>query len=328
MSKFKWAIIGAGNIAHKFADGLMAVPDAQLYAVASREAEKARAFADKYDAPVAYGSYEELADDSNIDCVYIATPHPMHMPNALLCMNKGLNVLCEKPLAVNKKEAQAMVDLSKSKNVFLMEAFWTRFLLSIRKANEWISQGKIGEVRMMHCDFGFRAEIDPQARLFNNALAGGGLLDVGCYTISMATMLFGNSPDIITGAAHIGVTNIDEQAAMVLRFPKGELAVLSAGVRTDTYHNLHIFGTDGNISLPGFWNTSKATLNENGKDPVYFEELVGNGYNYEAASAMESIRAGKIENDIMTHADSLAIAKISDELRKQWGLSFPSDLIG
>ena len=325
MSKFKWAILGPGSIANSFATGLQAIDDAELYAIGSRDPDKAKAFADKYGAKVVYGNYEELVRDDNIDCIYISTPHPMHKPHTMLCINNGRNVLCEKPFAVNKKEAQAMVDLAAAKGVFLMEAFWTKFLPTIRKANEWISQGKIGEVRMLHCDFGFRAGVDPKSRLFDNALAGGGLLDVGCYTIGMATMLFGNNPDLITGAAHIGETNIDEQAAMILKFPNGQLAVLSTAVRTNTYHNMFIFGTDGNIQIPNFWRSSKAVLNADGNEPVIFEEMVGNGYNYEAVAAMESIRAGKKENDIMPHADSLAIVKISDELRKQWGLKYPTD---
>ena len=324
-SKFKWAILGAGNIANQFANGLKSIDDAELYAIGSRDFDKAKEFASRYGATIAYGSYEELAADSNIDCVYIATPHPMHLPCALLCMNNGRNVLVEKPMGVNAGEVQKMIDTAKEKQVFLMEAFWTRYLPSIKKTVEWIKQGKIGDVRMIHCDFGFRGDGNPESRLYNNNLAGGALLDVGCYTIRMATMLFGNNPDVITGAAHIGETNIDEQSAMILRFPKGELAVLSTAVRTSTYHNLHIFGTDGNISVPSFWNSPRLTLFENGKEPVHFEELTGNGYNYEAVAAMESIRAGKIEDELSGHADSLAIAKISDELRKQWGLKYPMD---
>ena len=325
MSKFKWAILGPGNIAHKFANGLKEIPDAQLYAVGSRDLDKAKLFAEEYGAPVTYGSYEELAKDKNIDCVYISTPHPLHMPCSILCLENGRNVLCEKPLAVNKKEAQKMVDLARGKKVFLMEAFWSRFLPPIRKVTEWIKDGKIGDVRMIHCDFAFRAGLNPDSRLFNNKLAGGGLLDVGCYTIGMATMIFGNNPSLITGAAFIGETNIDEQAAMILRYPKGELAVLSTGVRTSTYHNLYVFGTKGNINVPGFWHTEKAILNVDGEEPVAFEEKAGNGYNYEAVAAMESIREGKIENEQMTHEDSLAIIEISDNLRRQWGLKYPSD---
>ena len=325
MSKFRWGILGPGVISHKFAEGLKVIPDAELYAVGSRDYGRAKEFADKYGAHVAYGSYEELAKDDNIDCIYIGTPHPMHMPNTLLCINNGRNVLCEKPMSMNKKEVQIMIDLAVKKNVFLMEAFWTRFMPPIRKIIEWINQGKIGDIRMIHCDFCYRGDYDPKSRLLDPGLGGGALLDVGCYAICMSTMLLGNNPDLITGATHLGETNVDEQSAMILRYPKGELAVLSTAVRTNTYQNLYIFGTNGSITVPVFWNSSKATLFEEGKEPVYFEERIGNGYNYEAVATMEDIRAGKIENGFMTHADSLAIAEISDKLRNDWGLKYPAD---
>ena len=325
MSKFKWAILGPGNIARSFANGLKELPDAEIYAVGSRDLAKAQAFADEYGASVAYGSYEELVKDDNIDCVYVSTPHPMHMPHTMLCLEHGRNVLCEKPFAVNEKEARAMIDLAKEKNVFLMEGVWTRFLPSIRKVNEWIEQGKIGDVRMIQCDFCFRAGWNPEGRLLKNELAGGSLLDIGCYVLSMATMVFGNNPDSVIGAAHIGETNVDEQAAMILHYPKGELAILSSAVRTTTPFDLVIYGTDGNILVPSFFNSPKAILNADGSEPVVFEEMVGNGFNYEAAAVMESIRAGKKENELMTHADTLTVMGICDTLRKQWGLSYPSD---
>jgi len=326
MSKFKWGILGPGAISHKFAEGLKVVPDAEVYAVGSRDYGRAKEFADQYGAQVAYGSYEELAKDDNIDCIYIGTLNHMHLPNTLLCIENGRNVMCEKPLGVNKKEVQTMIDHAVKKNVFLMEAFWTRFIPSIRKAKEWVSRGEIGDVRMIHCDFGYRGDDDPECRTLKNEIAGGALLDVGCYTICMSTMLFGNNPDFITGAAHIGKTNVDEQAAMILRFPKGELAVLSTAVRTDTHHNLYIFGTEGNIYVPSFKDAAKAVLMANGKEPIHFDGRVGNGFNYEAKAAMEDIRAGRIENVIMPHADSLAIAEISDKLRNDWGLKYPADV--
>ena len=325
MSKFKWAILGPGAIAHKFATGLSVIEDAELYAIGSRSLERAEAFAKKYNASKFYGSYEELVKDKEIDCVYVSTPHPMHMEATLLCIENGLNVLCEKPFAMNKKEAQIMIDAAQKKGVFIMEAFWTRFLPAIRKAVSWIEEGKIGDVRMIHCDFSFRAGIDPESRLFKKEMGGGGLLDVGVYPLCMATMLFGREPEIITSVADIGETDIDEQAAMLLRYKNGKIAVLSCGVRTSTYHTLNIFGETGSININSFWNTSSATLKMNNEEPVVFTELVGNGYNYEAIAVMDAIRAGKKECCLMSYADTLAIAELSDTIRAQWGLKYPSD---
>jgi len=325
MKKFKWAILGAGTIAHAFAKGLADVPNAELYAVASRSKEKADAFAKQYSFTKSYGSYEEMAKDKEIDCVYIAVTNPQHLPTALLCIENGHHVLLEKPFAVNKKEAQIIIDAARTKGVFIMEAHWSRFLPAIRQAVSWIEQGKIGEVRMIHCDFAFRAGFDPESRLFKNEMGGGGLLDIGCYTICMATMIFGIEPEEITGVAHIGETNVDEQAAMLLRFKGGNIAVLSCGVRTTTYHTLNIFGENGSITIENFWRADTAILKADGQEPVIFTEKEGNGYNYEAQAAMDCIKAGKTENGIMTHADTLAIADICDKLRMQWGLKYPQD---
>ena len=325
MAKFKWAILGPGSIANKFADGLAVVDDAELYAVGSRSFERAEAFAGKYSVAKIYGSYEEMVKDKEIDCVYISTPHPMHKDNALLCIENGLNVLCEKPFAMNEKEAKIMIDAARKAGVFIMEAHWTRFLPAIKKAVSWVNEGKIGNIRMIHCDFSFRTDMNPESRLLKKAMGGGGLLDVGCYTISMATMLMGYKPDVIQSVADIGETGVDEQAAMLLSYKNGQIAVLSCGVRTGTYHTLNIFGENGSININGFWYADTATLKENGKEPVVFTEKEGNGYNYEAIAAMEAIRSGKIESCLIPHEETLAIAAISDTIRAQWGLTYPSD---
>ncbi|MCL2425065.1 MAG: Gfo/Idh/MocA family oxidoreductase [Oscillospiraceae bacterium] len=325
MSKFKWAILGPGAIANKFADDLTIVPDAELYAVGSRNVERADDFAKKYNIPKAYGSYEEMVKDKEIDCVYISTPHPMHIDAALLCIDNGLNVLCEKPFAMNKKEAQAMIDAAQKKGVFIMEAHWTRFLPAIRKTVSWIKNGKIGDVRMIHCDFSFRADFDPESRLLKKELGGGGLLDVGCYTLSMATMIFGNNPDVITSVGDMGATGVDEQTAMLLKYGGGQIAVLSCGVRTSTYHTLNVFGERGSININGFWCADSATLKVDGEEPVTFTEKEGNGYNYEAIAVMEAIHAGKKESNLMTHAETLAIAELSDTIREQLGLRYLSE---
>ncbi|MCL2820568.1 MAG: Gfo/Idh/MocA family oxidoreductase [Oscillospiraceae bacterium] len=325
MSEFKWAILGPGSIANKFAEGISSAQGAKLYAVGSRSMERAEAFAAKYSAVKAYGSYEELVKDKEIDCVYISTPHPMHFDAAMLCINNGLNVLCEKPFAVNKKEALTMISAAQEKGVFIMEAHWTRFLPAIKEAVSWIEKGKIGDVRMIHCDFSFRIDFDPESRLLKKELGGGGLLDVGCYTLSMATMLFGYEPETITGVADIGKTGVDEQAAMLLRYKSGQIAVLSCGVRTATYHDLNIFGEKGSICIKNFWNTDSATLFIDGEQPVTFSEKDGNGYNYEIMAVMEAVRAGEIECRLMPHAETLAITGLSDTLRGLWGLKYPSD---
>ena len=326
MSKFRWGILGPGNIAKKFATGLQALDDAELVAVGSRAKERADAFADQFKAPRRYGSYETLVQDPDVDAIYVATPHPFHKENSILCLEAGKAVLCEKPFAINQREAQAVIDVARRKQVFLMEAMWTRFLPVTLKVREWITSGAIGQVQMMSADFGFRANVNPQGRLFNLHLGGGGLLDVGIYPISYASMVFGAQPKKIFSQANIGETGVDEQTAMVFGYEGGGMALLSCAVRTRTPHEATIMGTNGMISVPpAFWNGTKATLSAGGKTETIDLPHKGNGYEYEAAEVARCVRAGKIESDGLPHAETLAVMQTLDAVRAQWGLKYPME---
>ncbi len=324
-AKIRWGILGTGFIAGKFAEGLAFLPEAELVAVGSRAADTARRFAETFAIPHRYDSYELLAQDPDIDVIYIATPHNLHKENTFLCLNAGKAVLCEKPFAVNARQSAAMIDLAKTKKLFLMEAMWTRFLPVIAKVRQWLSQGLIGQVRFMQADFGFSGDWQPQHRLLNPHLAGGALLDVGVYTVSLASMVFGQPPSKVTGLAHIGPTGVDEQSAMLLEFKDGQLAVLSCAVRTETSQQAIICGNKGKITIhPRFWRATKATIAIHGKDEQTVEmPFTGNGYNYQAQEVMQCLRAGKLQSDVMPLDESLEIMKIMDELRSQWGLKYP-----
>ena len=323
MKTIRWGILGLGGIARQFATGLQACPDMELAAVGSRSADKAKAFASEFKAKRAHGSYEALAVDPEVDAIYVATPHPMHKDAAMLCLRAKKAVLCEKPFTLNAKEAEAVIACARRENVFLMEAMWTRFLPVVGQVREWLARKAIGDVRMLTADFGFRAGWNPEGRLLNPQLGGGALLDVGVYTVSFASMLFGGAPSKITGFAHIGDSQVDEQSAMVLAYPRGELALLSCAVRTNSPQEARILGTDGMIHLPGFWHASEATLQVAGKAPETFKSAaVGNGYNYEAMEVARCLRAGLKESPIMALEESLAIMRTLDTLRQQWGLVY------
>jgi predicted dehydrogenase len=326
MMAFRWGILGLGGIAHAFADGLKSTPNAKLVAVGSRTQEKADTFGGKFDVPRRYGSYQALVDDPGIDAIYVATPHPMHYANSLLAINGGKAVICEKAFTVNADECSKLIAAAKSKNVFLMEAMWSRFTPVMGKIRELIKDGAIGEVRQVHADFGFRADFDPTTRFFDPVLGGGGLLDVGVYTISFASMILGKPSETVS-LAELGKTGTDDQSAMIFKYPKGELAVLSCAVRTTTGHVASIFGTEGRISLDAPWYVpKKCTLYCNGKEPeVIAPEFVGNGYNYEAAELQRCVQAGKLESDILKLTESLSIMQTMDGLRAQWGLKYPSE---
>jgi predicted dehydrogenase len=320
----RWGILGPGGIARAFATGLRDVPGATLAAVGSRDQAKSEAFAKEFGGGRAHGSYEALAADPGVDAIYIATPHPMHLAGATLCLEAGKAVLCEKPLTVNAREAEQLIAVARRRNVFLMEAMWTRFLPAIAQVRAWLKAGAIGEPRMVSADFGFRCGGDPKSRLMAPELAGGGLLDVGVYTVAFAQMVFGVPPKEIRALAHIGETGVDEQNAMACSWPGGQLAVLTSAVRTSTPQEARIAGTAGSIHVPGFWHARSATLHRDGKPAETAEPpFSGNGYNYQAIEVARCLEQGLTESPIIPLDESLAIQRVMDEARRQFGLAYP-----
>ena len=227
--QFRWGILGCGNIAKKFAIGLQAIDDATLVAVGSRTQENADAFAEEFSAERRHPSYEALAADPDVDAIYVATPHPFHKDNSILCLKNKKPVLCEKPFTINKPEAEELVSVAQAEDIFLMEAMWTRFLPLVVRLRELLAEGVIGDVRLVQADFGFRGNVNPDNRLFNLELGGGGLLDVGVYTISFASMLLGTPASIATSAV-IGETGVDEQAGIVFTYADGQMATLCCAI--------------------------------------------------------------------------------------------------
>ena len=325
--KIRWGILGTGSIAKKFAEGLQILPEADLVAVGSRAADTAESLANIFGIPHQHSSYDELANDPNVDVVYIATPHPFHMENTILCLKAGKAVLCEKPFAINADQAQQMVNVAGTEKLFLMEAMWTRFLPIIVKVREWLANELIGRVRMVTADFGFSADWNPKHRLFNPELGGGALLDVGVYCVSMSSMVFGRPPAKITGMAHMGQTGVDEQSAMILGYGDGQLAALSCAVRMKTPQQALIVGTKGMIRIHSpFWCATTATISIEGKENETIKmPFESNGFEYEAREVMKCLRTGKLESDIMPLNETLSIMKTMDEIRAQWGLKYPME---
>ena len=324
--KIRWGILGPGGIAHKFATGLKAIPDSEIVAVGSRDRQRANAFADTFNVLHRHGSYVELANDPEVDVIYVATPHPFHKECAMLCLEAGKAVLCEKPFTVDAEQAEALIASARTSKQFLMEAMWTRFIPVIAKVREWLVDGAIGEPCMLTADFGNHVELSVEnlaGRLFRPELAGGALLDIGVYTVSLASMVFG-TPTKITGLAHIGETGVDERAAILLGYDTGQIANLSCALTTRTSHEARIFGTKGAIHIPNFSRATSATLEVIGKEPQQIEiPFIDNGFEYQAIEVINCLRAGKLESDIMPLAESLSIIKTMDTVRAQWGLEYP-----
>lgn len=321
-----WGIIGTGAISSKFAQDLAYSQHGTAYAAGSRTLESAQRFALEHGISKAYGSYEELVNDPEVDAVYIGTPHPFHKENALLALRAGKAVLCEKPFTVNSGELEELVTLARERKLFLMEAMWSRFIPAIVKVREWLAEGRIGEVRLLKADLGFRCNWDPESRLLNRALGGGALLDVGIYPVSLASMIFGPHPESIASTVHIGETGVDEHFSLLLSYGEGKSAVLNGAVRLTLDDPAYLYGTEGRIILPTPVNPQTAELYVGTeKAETFTAERNFIGYAYEADEVSRCLAEGLTESPVMTLDESLEIMKLMDRIRGEWGLRYPGE---
>ncbi len=310
MSKiYKWGIIGPGRIAEKFAAALAAVPGAALHAVASRTIEKAKQFAQKYQAPVFYDNYESLAEDDEVDVIYIATPHTFHQAHALLCLKKKKAVLCEKPMSVNYASTLEMVNTARQNNVFLMEAMWTRFLPIINKTLQLIESGEVGELKYLRADFGFAAPVDAGSRLYDLKLGGGSLLDVGIYPLFLALLIFGK-PDEIKAFAHVASTGADETTNALLFYKDGRMANVLSSINAQTPLTAEITGTEGTIILDRPWY--KGTVIQVRKKDLITDTFSlpygDNGFEYQIREVQECLQKKLTESPLMPLDFSLLLS--------------------
>jgi len=323
----RWGIIGTGKIANKFAADLAYAPGAELVAVGSRTQASADAFADQYNVPNRYDSYADLANDPDVDVVYVATPHPDHHDSTLLCLEAGKHVLCEKAFAMNVAEACEMIDAAKANNRFLMEAMWVRFRPIMYKIREIIAAGTLGEIQLVTANIGWKSSFDPEFRLYKPALGGGALLDGGVYPVSFASMVLG-APDQVTGVATLGQSNVDENATIALRHPSGAVAALGVTIRANPVSLGMIVGSEGTIVIDHDWHKPQTfQLLLPGKDPQHFDYTLseGLGYQFEAIEVMRCLREGLTESPVMPLEETVSIVRTMQELLRQWGVTYPSD---
>jgi predicted dehydrogenase len=321
----RWGILGPGRIARKFALALRESEDAILAAVGSRSRDRAEAFAREYGAPTGHDSYEALAGDPQVDAVYVATPHPFHLPHTVLCLSAGKHVLCEKPLALNAAQGERMIEAAREADRLLMEAMWTRFLPTMARVRGLLAEGAIGEPRLLTADFGFRAPFDPASRLFDPALGGGALLDLGVYPLSLALMLFGE-PARITSAVNLGTTGVDEEAAILLHHEHGEMAVLTASSRLATPGRARIHGTGGWIRIhPPWQGSTRLTVGSGDAEETLDLPHRGGGFAHQVEAFMDLLREGRRDSPVMPLAGSLAVMRTMDAMRAQWGLRYPGE---
>ena len=330
-AKLQWGVIGTGNIARRFAKGLRESRTGELAAVGSRSFDSAQAFVRDYPAKRCHGSYEALLADPQVQAVYISTPHSAHAQWAVQAMDAGKHVLCEKPAAMNRAEAMGMIEAARRNRVFFMEAFMYRCHPQTLRLAELIRDSVIGELKLIRATFSFCCPFDPESRLFNAALGGGGILDVGCYCISMARLVAGaaqgksfEDPLEVKGMGVIGPTGVDEYAIASLKFSGGLLAQVAAGVQLDLENNVRLVGSEGSILVPSPWIMT-------GDEPGFSKILIFKGhipeeivietdrglYAIEADHVAEQIARGRSQSPLIPWDDSLGNMAVLDEWRRQ-----------
>ncbi len=327
-SSIRWGILSTGHISDRFAEALKGLPDAELYAVASRTQEKAEAFARHHGIKKAYGSYRQLAEDPQVDAIYIGTPHVFHLENSVMCLRAGKAVLCEKALTINAREAEEMIRVAREEKVFLMEAMITPHVPLIKKIVRWVREGKIGEVRMIRASRCIERTFDKEARQLNLSLGGGSLLDLGVYPIAFAAMILEKEPVEALGTAHIGEWGTDEQGAALLRYDNGAIADITYALRTETVNDAFIHGTDGYIHIDEIFAVPHRATRYNKEKKVVEqleEPVTGQGLGYEAEEVMRCLREGLTESPLMPLERSLQIMRTMDRIRKPWGMRYPND---
>jgi predicted dehydrogenase len=329
MEIIRWGILGCGRIARKFAADLALVSGARLTAVGARKLENALAFANEFPASHVYGSYEGLVSDSELDVIYIASPHALHHEHTLLCLNHGKAVLCEKAFALNQRQVQEMVALARGKKVFLMEAIWTKFLPHFQKLKELIAAGELGDIRSMQSSFGFIPQPPVPPRLFDPILGGGSLLDIGIYNVFM-TLSFLGRPDSIDASMEPTTEGVDLQCAMTFKYNKGAVAQLLSSLSTNLATEADINGTLGRIHLTSRFYAPSATIElfrgrEDGKQVIPVQKESGHGYQYEARHVGECLRKGLTESPVMSLDDSLLLMETLDRIRAAAGIHYAAD---
>lgn len=294
-----------------------------MEAIASRDGSRAREFAEKFNVPRYYDSYEALVKDPDIDAIYVSTPHAFHCEQTILALTHGKPVLCEKPMALTRREVEKMVRAAHDNKVFLMEAMWTRFLPHTQKILQLVHTGELGAIKYVRADFGFAGPYHPDNRLFNLSLGGGALLDIGVYPLFLCLLLLGE-PQNILATGQLAATGADESCHALLQYKEGATAILSSTFAAQTSITAEIAGTEGLIQIPSAWyKNDHFTLKRPGAGPETFQlEPMVNGFEYQIRELMQCVDKGLIESPSMSHDFSLLISGTMDEIRRQIGVRY------
>ncbi|MDH6626927.1 putative dehydrogenase [Streptomyces sp. LBL] len=325
--KVRWGILATGGIAAAFTAELVDLPDAEVVAVASRTEQSAKAFAERFGIARAYGDWDALARDEDVDVVYVATPHSAHRAAAGLCLEAGRNVLCEKAFTLNAREAEELVALARSRGSFLMEAMWMYCNPLIRRLADLVRDGAIGEVRSVHADFGLAGPFPPQSRLRDPLQGGGALLDLGVYPVSFAHLLLGEPADVVARAV-LSEEGVDLQTGALLSWESGALASVHCSIIGGTATTASVTGSLGRIDIPyGFFHTDRFVLHRDGRDPEEFTTgpAERGSLRHEAQEVMRALRAGGTESPLVPLDGTLAVMRTLDAIRDRVGVRYPSE---
>ena len=322
---FRLGIIGAGWIAEKMAEALAPAEDYCVHAIASRSIEKAEEFAGRWNIPKAYGSYEEMVKDKDIDLVYIATPHSHHFPHAMLALENGKHVLVEKAFTANAAEAEILLKTAREKGLFITEAIWTRYMPLSHKVTEIMESGIIGQPRILTATLCYMMEF--KERIVRPDLCGGALLDLGVYSLNFARMYFGTDIVRTVTNVHIGPTGMDMHESISLSYADGKMANLQAGTLCLNDRQGIISGTEGYIRVDNINCPSVIEVYRNYELTARYEKPADmvNGYEYQVYECRRCIETGLPESPMMPHEETLSIMKQMDALRKEWGVIYPMD---
>lgn len=322
---FRIGIIGAGWIAHKMTLGIAPLKDIEIYAIASRSIEKAKEFATEHNIPAAYGSYEEMLDDPEVDLVYIATPHSHHFAHAMLALEHGKPVLVEKAFTANAKQAEILIETARSKGLFITEAIWTRYMPLSHKIREIMESGIIGDPRIITATLCYMME--HKERIVRPDLCGGALLDLGVYALNFARMYFGTDIVKTVSNCHLGPTGMDMHESISLSYADGRMANLQSGALCLNDRQGIISGTEGYIRVDNINCPEVVEVYRNYELVAHFtrpEDMI-NGYEYQVIEAKRCIESGLTESPMMPHEEIISIMKQMDALRKEWGVLYPYD---
>jgi len=322
MAKVRWGVAGTGGIARRFAAAMQRVDGGSIVAVASRTREAAEEFAALAGATRTHVGYQSLAEDPDVDAVYVATPHSRHAADAILFLAAGKHVLCEKPMALDADQVVQMVDASRSSRVFLMEALWSRFLPAYVELRRILSEELIGEVRNVEASLGFVMPFDPTHRLFDRSMGGGALLDLGVYPLQLCSMVLG-APDRIAAGGALGSTGVDEHVAAVLHHEAGALGTVQAASRVNLRCDARIVGEFGVVELPMFMHCPDHLVlrTMDGVERID-AEWEGDGLRFQVEEVHRCLDDGRTESDLVPLEESIQLARTMDEIRAQIGVSY------